>query len=216
MSRFRGVVAVALTLSFPSLGLSLTVEEVLSRLAIEETRTKTLKFDYEQETRFSNDGPRAVAKGTAWLQKPAKIRLQQTAPDARWTISNGQKTWVYNPAEKQAWISKNGKLGPAANLKVFPFENIAQTLRNNYSLSIVSESTGPVGLVRLGAVPKDPSDEAKLEMDVSTDDWIPRSTRVRTPAADVNTIITNVDVQPVLTGQEFNFVPPSGTEILSF
>lgn len=206
----------ALVLVFSPMLNALTVDELLSQIEYQEGRVKAVKFNYHQETTFLNNGPKAQSEGTALLQKPSMLRLQQNQPEERWTISDGKKTWIYTPEQKQAWLSKKNNLNIMANLNVVPLEKLGETLRKNYSLSIVSESTGAVKEIRVSAKPKDSSHEGQLDFVFSSEDWIPRSTRYRSSTADVLTKIFNVNTQVDLKGNEFQFTPPAGTEVLSF
>lgn len=193
-----------------------TIDQLLSRIQIQEDRSEAVQFDYTQETVFENSGLVAKASGTAVLKKPSQMRLHQIKPEERLTVVDGKKTWMYTPAHKQVWISKTARLDALFSNGVLPLENVAETLRSSFELSVLSESTGAEKTVKLMAVPKDRTNDVRLELSFSEADWIPHETVYKSSSAKVVTRLSNLKQDPDVADSLFRFVPPAGTETLSF
>ncbi len=198
-----------------SLSAATTVEQLLNRIEFQEQRSPTVRFTYQQETRFEN-GPQANGEGSVTIRKPDHVRIHQAKPEERLTVSDGKQTWVYTPAHKQAWKSKKDAMSVMFQGTVLPLENVAATLRNTYDLSIVSESTGTDKIIRIAAVPKDKSADGQLEMSFRSEDWIPNITIFRSSTAQVTTRVTNVEPNPEIKANDFEFVPLPGTDVIPF
>lgn len=203
-----------LTLNFRPVA-ALTVEQLLDRISYHEQQSTAVRFNYKQTTKFEN-GPVTMGEGTVTIQKPNRVRLLQSKPEERLTVSDGKSTWIYTPSKKQAWKSKKNGLSVVFQGTVLPLEDVANTLKKTYDLSIVSESTGADKVIVVTAIPKDKNQEGNLELSFGEDDWIPRETVFHSATARVSTSVSHVDSNPEVSPKDFQWKPPAGTDVIDF
>ena len=193
-----------------------TMEEVLSQIKLKEQSIKVLQFGFEQHVTFLNNNLTSASEGEALFEKPDKLSVHQKKPQEQLTIANGPKTWVYTPSYKQVWVGQSKKnFSELLPKGLIPFQNWGEDLEKNYTLSVVSRKSDPPQKVRLRAIPKQESD-VQLEFLISTDSWLPEETLYVSGSAKVLTKVMTVEINPDVPKNAFQFVPPSGTDVIPF
>jgi outer membrane lipoprotein carrier protein len=217
--RFSPLLAAGAVALFSSSSLfGMTVDDVLRQLKLKDETVKSLQCEFQQEVKFGNSNLSSKTSGEALFAKPDKLNVHQKTPQEQLTIANGKKTWVYTPAYKQVWVGTTKKdLAKLLPKGMVPIQNFGKDLEKNYDLTV--ETLSDVGpspkTVRLKAVPKQPSD-FELEFVISTESWLPTETTYTSSSAQVVTRLTSVKVNPSLSKDAFQFVPPPGTDMIPF
>lgn len=194
-----------------------TLPEVLQKLEANEQTTQTVQFDFEQNILFVANAIESNVKGFAQFKKPQQMRITRKEPDRQVTISNGKKMWVFNPQFNQVWEgSWKGWLNAAVIPKgMLPVNDYVKELKENFSLSLMEKNKKSDDLVQLKAVPKDEFAGYHLELFISTSVWFPIKTRFISDTAQIETNLSNFEINPNFKNDIFTFTPTKGIEVIS-
>lgn len=191
--------------------------QILFKIERQEKKMKTLSFSFEQNMIFSETGIKDRVEGNAFFTKPNKMRIEKTHPRIQTTITNGDKVWIYTPSYNQAWVGSwsDWSRGPLVPKGMLPWQNYVTELKKSFDLSLVEGDVGRKfdGVV-LKAVPKNQSAGYELELDISTETWLPQRTLFVSGSAKIETVLSDIEMNPKIKKDIFQFEPPSGTDII--
>ena len=191
------------------------LEEVLKNLERAQNALAHVQFDFLQEVEFVGGDMSAKVSGTALLAKPDKIRLSKMEPQEQLTVSDGRKVWIYTPAYKQVWVGNRREWeqgSQALPQGMLRLDDYVETLRKNYNLTMSAQNID--GGILLNAVAKDRSLAHEMDLQISTETWLPSRTVYRSESARVVTTLSNMAINPRVEASAFSFDPPKGTDVI--
>lgn len=200
-----GPEAVAATVPDPE------VTSLVARVEAAYAQIQVLEAEFEQVSRSAAMGEGPVQRGRLVLKRPNKMRWDFTTPDNRLFVTNGERMWVYAPADKQVIVYKDlaatgggfgaslladlDHLGEQFHIRRLPFEGDA---------------------VQLEATPKSTQAGFKqLRLLFDPQSWLLRQVTL-VDAFDNETVIrfSAVRVNGAVADERFQFEPPAGVQVV--
>ncbi|MEK6709841.1 MAG: outer membrane lipoprotein carrier protein LolA [Nitrospinota bacterium] len=83
-------------------------EDLIASLQKKYEATRTLAAELDQENELRSLGQTTRSRGTVHLEKPGRIRVEYTEPEAQLIVADGNQLWVYTPRLKQVIASGIG------------------------------------------------------------------------------------------------------------
>ncbi|MDK2126526.1 outer membrane lipoprotein chaperone LolA [Parachitinimonas caeni] len=169
---------------------------------------RSLKADFSQTVIQKNGKKPQEGSGTLTIQRPGKFRWTYRKPYEQLLVGDGTKLWVYDPDLAQVTVKKlDESLGnsPAALLAG------SNDLEKSYQLRNHSEIDG---IAWVDASPKQKEntfEQIRLGMKdgkiaaMELHDNFGQTTLIR---------FNNVEVNPKLNADQFQFTPPKGADVL--
>ena len=196
----------ALTCTFLS---SLAHAGAVERLHQFLESTKTLRAEFAQMVVTKNGKKPQLSGGVLMFSRPGKFRWQIEKPYAQLLVGDGAKVWIYDPDLRQVTIKKvDAAIGstPAALLVG------GSNLEKNFALH---EAGLRDGLDWVEATPKTTdSGFEKLQLGFAGKDL--KSMELYDNFGQTTTLVfTNIERNPALSAAQFQFIPPSGVDVIS-
>lgn len=193
-----------------------TLDEVLNKLEINEKSSTGVRFNFNQKIDFAGMDSQTEIRGHAQFGKSGKMRVAKEYPDKQLTVSDGKKVWVYNPAHEQVWEGrwKDWVHSSALPKGIIPFDNYVADLKKDFTLTLVEPKGESESGVTLNMEPKDKNLGYRLELNISTESWLPTQTVFVSDSARIVTQVFNFDLNPTVDAKTFRFSAPKGVETI--
>ncbi len=189
-----------------------SLTDILGRMERADETARVIRFDFKQVINFKITGEKQSKSGEIIFQKPDKIRIWQKTPAEQLFTGNGKKIWVYTPSYKQV-VVENWKNWRKNNDLAYSFISIAESFREfkkKYNFKLIPGKDKYIHLTlvsKSGGLPP-------MELLVDNDLFIPITTKVFLENTEVATDITEIQLNPLIKSDLFNFKVPKGTEVI--
>jgi outer membrane lipoprotein carrier protein len=186
---------------------------VVSGLQHRYSSVDTVTGNFQQT--YHAPGIDQVQSGVFWLKRPALMRWEYRNPDEQLFVADGQKSYLYVPADRQVTIQPLS----AADLHNTPLEFLMGTgdIQKNFTYSWERESKPKIEhtvLIRLVPRATEPAFQSLvLELDSTSFDL--RRVVVREPTGNtMEFVLSNVTTNEKIDKKKFKFSIPKGVEII--
>lgn len=190
-----------------------TIEELIRQVEATYAGVNTLRADFVQTTTSPTMGEQKQ-RGKVTLKRPRMMKWDSTASGGGLFVSNGQKMWLYNPADKQVLVYNDLSATGGANMldlldsldelnKHFTIQSpsgLETRDKKSFQIVLRPKAEGQYKEVYLRL------SKRKLELEELV---LLDSFGVKT-SFSFTQMRTNLDVP----NSEFNFVPPNGVEVI--
>ena len=150
-----------------------------------------------------------IEKGTVYLLRPGRMRFQYDTPKGKLAISDGRKTYLYLPEERQVLVAPLDPRSPASGVSI-----LMQRI-DLVSTFAVSWGPGPErGPRPLMLSPRAPQPEYEYLLLTTGPDRLVRSLTIVEPLGSrVTYRLDRVRQVDTLDDELFEFSPPAGIEV---
>lgn len=194
-----------------------TVDMVIARFEEFDGKVKTLAAEFTQSIRMEEAGTQQSVEGTLEYGKPNLLRIEHSRPERQTIVADGTWLWVWRRENNQVVQTKleDWKKSEPLAEGLMDFGNYAKLLRT-YSVAVATVSApGPDGHRDLELVlrPKEKPSAFSLTMRLSTANFFPSQTELRTGAVAARTTFSNIKYNPSLAESRFQFTPPPDADV---
>jgi len=186
------------------------MSHVLDRLEKEINTIKTASFDFEQKIFIKSTLEEKLVKGSIKFKSPDKLYAEYILPYPQIIVCNGKKIWFYLPEYNQVSMQSAGRLeelmGP--DLGVF-FWATGIRDREDYKKELLEEKNEDF---RIKLIPET-EDGVEVILVVSKKYWLPVEIEVSDNFTVVSTHLANIEKNPKVTNEIFEFRMPSEAQI---
>ncbi|MBI4374838.1 MAG: outer membrane lipoprotein carrier protein LolA [Elusimicrobia bacterium] len=207
---------------------ALTVAMVTERLERLSDQLTTLSADFGQSVRLADQSRAQASEGSLEYRKPDLLRVEHRLPqaqeegekfsDSQLVISDGSWLWIHRRSTNQVIKTRveHWRKADPSVAGLLDFGNYSGLLKD-YKARI--STTTPIGeghsLVTLELSPKErpAGSDFTLTMTMSTRDFFPTETTLRSGGVEILTRMKNIRFNPSLDPKRFQFEPPQGAEI---
>ncbi len=117
----------------------------------------SLRADFVQVTRSPSLGTEEKQKGKLHLKRPRMMRMEFTGPDARLVVTDGEKIWIYSPADKQAFLYQDLGTGGGMGVLLDDLDKLDEHFdvrrveddRRSYVLELTPKTEAPFKSLRV-------------------------------------------------------------------
>ncbi len=189
------------------------VEPVVTGVQQRYADVKALRCSFEQENRYLG-GESLVQRGTLELERPARMLWDYTEPTPRQFISDGERLWIYNPADRQAFLMED--IDSAGQAQLFGFVIGLKDVHHHFDLTVVSASDADP--IELQLVPKEAmAGVASLTVHVTRADHTIAALTIDDGMGNLTiTRLSDVTTPADIPDERFTFVAPEGVEVTPY
>ncbi len=189
------------------------VDEVVQRLQSAYRRLETLQAEFTQSLHSSALATPQRESGTLYVHRPSRMRWEYREPEDKLAVVDGERTWLYIPAEGQVFVGSLAALGRGGALGLLLGD--AMDLRRDFVVEVAADGDGKPLADTLSLVPRQPSEEfERIELTLANND-LPQRIVVHGAAGDVMEYrLRRVRTGMVLEDALFEFQPPEGVEVV--
>jgi outer membrane lipoprotein carrier protein len=186
---------------------------VLSRMAEAEKAVVTLRFSFTQTTFVKMTGEKVVSLGKAQFRRPDRFRVEHFSPRPMTAVSDGKTMWVYNPARRQVLVDrwKNWAVSAGFPRGLGLLQEEAGDLGKKYNAVLSSRTATADALVLTPRAPE-ASKNASVRAWVDRASGLPLRTELEFPSFRTMTEVSNLEINPDLPDEAFQFKTPAGVE----
>jgi chaperone LolA len=186
---------------------------VLARMEEAEKAIVTLRFSFTQTTFVKLTGEKVVSQGKAQFRRPDRFRVEHLSPRPMTAVSDGKTIWVYNPARRQVLVDRWQNWAASGG---FPqglglLQEKAGDLGKKYN-AVLSSRTATADVLVLKPRAGGTSKETSVRAWVDRASGLPLRTELEFPSFRTMTEVSNVEINPALTDEAFQFKTPAGVE----
>ena len=192
---------------------STDVDEVVQRLESAYRRLETLQAEFTQSLHSLALAAPQRESGTLYLHRPSRMRWEYRKPEHKLAVVDGERTWLYIPAEGQVFVGSLAALGRGGALGLLLGDEI--DLRRDFVVEVAMDEDGRPLADTLSLVPRQPSEEfERLELTLANN-GLPQRIVVHGAAGDVMEYrLRRVRTGMALEDALFEFQPPEGVEVV--
>lgn len=189
------------------------LDPIVNRLQAAYERLETLEAKFVQTLHSVSLGRAQEESGVVYLQRPARMRWEYRAPEKKLAVVDGERSWLYIPAENQVLVGSLAEIRRGA-VGLFLEGNV--DLRRDF---VVTAGPADLGGKRTDAItltPRTTGEEfTRIDVAVSRDHGLP----VRIVVYGVLGDRMDYQFSALRTGRKlrsslFEFEPPDGVEVV--
>lgn len=197
------------------------LDEVLANMERAARSIKGIEADLRQEKRDMQIGGKEVYSGKIYFQHSGKdhdkLRINYSVPEGQVAVVNGNKITLYQKSINQAILTTRQAQASKSQEFSFiatPYKSVPE-LKSQYNIVYAGdEQAGSTSTAKLELTPKGPSSAKKLTLWVDQSSWLPIKYQVVETNNNITTFILSNLKNGAISGDIFNFTPPSGTKIV--
>ena len=204
-----GLVALLLTVP-PRTAAQDNPQEVMESVRKKYDTIRDAELRFTQHTRFPRSTLEQRVKGTLYLKKERKYRIET---DEQIVVTDGETVWSYSVANHQVLIDRfkpnDRSFSPERILGGGGTEEYAATVRGR-------EKTGSIECIVLKLLPRgEGSLVSSLRLWVDPSDWLVRKAEITDMNGKVTTYtLSDFTLNPGLADSRFVFQIPEGAEVV--
>ena len=189
------------------------LDELVQRLQSAHRRLDTLQAEFTQSLHSLALAAPQRESGTLYLRRPAQVRWEYREPEEKLALVDGERTWLYVPAEAQVFVGSLAELERGGVLGLLLGEVL--DVRNEFRVEPVVDESGKPLDDALALLPRQPSEEfERVEVTLGSD-GLPRHIVVHGVLGDVMEYrLRKVRTGMLLDDALFRFHPPEGVEVV--
>jgi outer membrane lipoprotein carrier protein len=189
------------------------LEPILEQVQKRYENVAALKCSFEQENRYLG-GESLVQRGSLELERPAKMLWDYTEPKARQFISDGERLWIYTPADGQAFLMQD--VDSAGQAQLFGFVIGLKDVREHFAVRVVSGAQADP--IELELVPNEAmAGVASLIVFVGRADHAITGLTIDDGMGNLTiTRLSDVTTPADIPDERFTFVAPEGVEVMPY
>jgi outer membrane lipoprotein carrier protein len=170
--------------------------------------TQTLSAAFEQELRDADGELIETAHGSLAIRRPGRFAWRYVDPIEQLVVADGQRLWIYDAELSQATVTALDESIPASPAMLLSGQ---ATIDNEFDVLESFEADG-VSWVRL--TPRESGSDFK-EVLIGFRAGLLDQLRLWDSLDQVTTVsFSDVQVNPELAADEFEFVPPPGVDVI--
>jgi outer membrane lipoprotein carrier protein len=190
-----------------------SVDELVERLQVAHAGLDTLQAEFTQSLNSLALAAPQRESGTLYLRRPDQVRWEYVQPEEKLAVVDGERTWLYVPAEGQVFMGSLAEMESGGALGLLLGERL--DLRREFRVELVLDDAGKPLADALGLTPREPSEEFERVEVLLGRDGLPRRIVVHGALGDVmeyrlNKIRTGMALDESL----FRFRPPEGVDVV--
>jgi len=214
MKKILLAVSLLSVLSVASLRGEDKIASLLSEMEKTDNAIKALSFSFTQEISYTLTGEKQNVAGEIVFSKPDSFNFKQSKPMIQTIVANKKKVWIYTPSYNQVVTDTWRRW---ANNGVIPnsittFSSGWSEMKKKYIFSYGGEDA-QFYILNLKPKKKEAFSWA-ITMWVDRKDFCPRKMLLVGENIRISTVCENYKINPALDLKMFNFVPPSGVDII--
>jgi len=154
-------------------------------------------------------------RGQLAFARPGRFRIEYTKPTRTLWVADGQRMYVYEPAERQVFVQED--YDAEGNQSAMAFLHGKGDLADAYGIERLERGTHGIDkdLALLELVPKKDTSYRKLVLGVVPKTGEVRETWLFTTGGDINRwILRDGKVNAGVEADRFRFTPPEGVEVI--
>lgn len=192
------------------------VDEVVAKVQAACSRAQDLSARFHQTVSNRSLGQVTEGRGLFLVKRPGKVRWEYEKPEPRLFVTDGKTLWDYSPVDKQA---RAQPLDEAFSSRL-PMAFLAGDcqLGREFTIQAVEHAAtrGATGFVILDLRPKRPETGiARMLLEVNLQGYTVEKTTLFDAAGNTTVIaLTNLKLNPGLSDQQFQFIPPAGVTVV--
>ncbi|MEP6494184.1 MAG: outer membrane lipoprotein chaperone LolA [bacterium] len=194
-----------------------SVDATIDRAVAAWAKVKTVRGTFEQTVTNSVTGSSATARGAYAQERPNRLSIRFSAPDASAIVSDGKSVWVYLPTSTPGQVIKR----PATDQSAVPIDLTGQFLdspRTKYDIAAAGTRTVDGHTARgLTLVPKKGAAAAFTKATVWVDDddsLIREFEEVEMSGVTRHIHLTSVEPNVPVERSEFTFTVPKDVKVV--
>ena len=174
---------------------------------------RELEADCIQETFNKTVEKKFIFKGSLYVKKPDKLRMEIKEPEEQLIIANGQILWIYLPDNKQV-VKEKLDVSNKSKTALTILTGMAR-LDRDFEISREQGSEKSRGYT-LGLIPKDTKSMIKrMKLDVDKNDFSFQKVTVEDSFGNWTSYeLKNVKINSGISDSKFDFKPLDGVEVV--
>jgi outer membrane lipoprotein carrier protein len=189
-----------------------TTSDLVAKIQKQYDQTRSIRADFNQETRSRAASLGTSAKGTLYFLKPRAIRWDYEKPRQQFVI-NGEKAWLFVPDENTVYLYQVDQILSSPIVLSF-FSGLGQ-LSETFQISELPPEPGPPVRYRLKLLPREPeSAVSRVTLWIDANSYLLVRIQTEDPLGNINQIsFSNVQVDALLKPSWFAFDVPEGVRV---
>lgn len=224
MKRFKAIaLTVALSLGLVGPALSAqgedadpqTVEELVTQVQAAYTDVTSLRADFVQVTRSATMGEQKQ-RGKVSLERPKKMKWDSALQGGPVFITDGQRMWLYTPAEKQVLVYDD--LSQAGGAGMFDLLNGLNNLSEYFEVALdPADAAKERKNITAVLTPREADSQFKqIRLVFSKKKYeIQQITTVDAFGVETEISFTAIKLNQDIPDEEFTFEAPKGVEVIN-
>jgi len=187
--------------------------QIAQRLQARYDSTKNFRADFRQETTIVSVGQGEESFGTVVFMKPGRMRWEFQTPQRQSIIADGTTLWIYQPAEKQ--VLKAPFNAAFASTTPVSFLTGVGRIKDDFTAEADPHGCNAQRMY-LKLVPKGDAQMGALTLAVLRSTYDIVEAAIADPVGNLTTLsFSNITRNVPLTDDEFHFVVPEGTDVVT-
>ena len=189
------------------------LNEIVSKIQKKYEYMRELEADCIQETFNKTVEKKFIFKGSLYVKKPDKLRMEIKEPEIQLIVANGQTLWIYLPDNKQA-VKEKLDLSNKSKTALTILTGMAK-LNRDFEITM-EQGFEKIRSYVLGLIPKDKKSMIKkMKLDVDKNDFSFQKVTVEDSFSNWTSYeLKNVKINSGISDSKFDFNPPDGVEVV--
>ncbi|OGL41843.1 MAG: outer membrane lipoprotein carrier protein LolA [Candidatus Schekmanbacteria bacterium RIFCSPHIGHO2_02_FULL_38_11] len=189
------------------------LDEIVSKIQKKYEYVRELETDCIQETFNRTVEKKFIFKGSLYVKKPDKLRMEIKEPEKQLIIANGQTLWVYLPENKQV-VREKLDLNNKSKTALTILTGMAK-LSRDFEISMEQGSEKSRSYM-LGLIPKDSKSMIKkMRLEVDKNNLNFQKVIVEDSFGNWTSYeLKNIKVNRGISDSKFEFKTPDGVEVV--
>lgn len=189
------------------------VDAAVGRLQSAYQRLETLQAEFTQSLHSLALAAPQRESGTLYVRRPSRMRWEYEEPEHKLAVVDGERTWLYIPAEGQVFVGSLGELQRGGALGLFLGDGM--DLRRDFLVEAALDGDGKPLADALSLIPRQPSEEFEsIELTLARS-GLPQRILVHGATGEVMEYrLRRVRTGLALEDALFEFQPPEGVEVV--
>ena len=192
---------------------TLALDEIVSKIQKKYEYMRELEADCIQETFNKTIEKKFIFKGSLYVKKPDKLRMEIKEQEIQLIVANGQTLWIYLPDNKQA-VKEKLDLSNKSKTALTILTGMAK-LNRDFEITM-EQGFEKSRSYTLGLIPKEKKSMIKkMKLDVDKNDFSFQKVTVEDSFGNWTSYeLKNVKINSGISDSKFDFKPPDGVEVV--
>lgn len=194
---------------------------VIARFSEIDKNLKSLSADFRQFVHFDQSQTTSVLEGALEYRKPNLLHIEHRLPEPQTIVCDGTWLWIWRRSTNQVIQTKleDWKRSEPSAAGFLDFGGYAELLKR-YDVAVATASPAASGhgnlelLLRAKTAVREAQD-AQLKLTLSTRDFFPFETELKTGAVRIRSVLSNIRYNPPLSENRFRFTPPADADVFN-
>ncbi|MEL6345730.1 MAG: outer membrane lipoprotein chaperone LolA [Myxococcota bacterium] len=194
---------------------AMTTAQLIEAVETAYSEVQAVKADFVQTSASAITG-QTTQQGILELKRPQKARWEFTAPQKSLLVADGQKIWIYTPADNQVIVTPD--VGGASNPTSDLMGLLTDLSQVNQYFDVKTTEDGDTTGHTLQLTPTDDELKAQiqtLQLTLSRDEYLLQKMVMTDAFGQVTTLeFSNVNLKAQIDDARFTFQVPDGATVI--